>query len=653
MLQGGVVDLFEWPDARYNELIDQYRALNSQMTNKTKAVLFDKNPGRNAQTYGIARELNTDMDLIHEPSVGVIGTKGDSQCYLGVQRKVEAIHEKLRLRLGRGDGQMPMRLVQPEYTVATSDGMRNGTREMRYSLIGREVTHDTVCEHLSASGLEGTIAVVACDKPPVGTLAGLLEHNRPAIIMSDGPIRPGRDSATEQPIDIISGFQVAANTDEEFKKRISREACPGYGSCGGMFTYNTMQTFIGVVCMQPLNMVSPPSDDPRRMEEYPEQLVSYLQGMIDRGDTPRDIVSRDSIRNALIVSMAVGGSTNVMLHAPEIARAAGFGSFAQDIMSPEEFNHLSQNVVPVLTDARPYGVYSMVDIDEKGGVQVIVKALLDAGLLNGDTLTCTGETLAEQVARLNTTEPDGTVVYPVEKPYKETGGLRVLGGNLSPEFSAVLKLAGVEGGLEDNRFVGRARIFNGEQDLLNALEAKPEQFSDHDMVIVRYEGPSGAPGMPEMLDSTSRITTLCREKDIVVGLMTDARFSGGSVGLVIGHVGPEAALGGPIAFVEDGDEIIVDLETNEINCTALNDAATLKTRKAAWEKVVADNNGMHPLCGEVDTRLLNRMRMSAVSAVYGAGMHPDRQLWVPQPRTAEKTGFVPQNKYRKGSQKAF
>ena len=295
----------------------------------------------------------------------------------------------------------------------------------------------------------------------------------------------------------------------------------------------------------------------------------------------------------------------------------------------------------------------MVDIDEKGGVQVIVKTLMDAGLLNGETLTCTGETLAEQVARLNTADPDGTVVYTVEKPYKPTGGLRVLGGNLSPEFSAVLKLAGVEGGLENNRFVGRARIFNGEQDLLNALESKPEQFSDHDMVIVRYEGPSGAPGMPEMLDSTSRITTLCREKDIVVALMTDARFSGGSVGLVIGHVGPEAALGGPIAFLENGDEIVVDLDTNEINCSALADAVTFETRKAAWEKEVADNGGIHPLCGDVDTRLLNRMRMSAVSAVYGAGMHPDRKLWVPQQRKAEKSGFVPQNKYRKGSQKAF
>ncbi len=623
------------------------------MGEKSKSVVFDKNPGRNAQTYGVARQLGTDEELIHEPSVGVIGTKGDSQCYLGVQRKVEAIHEHLRLSLGDGSDQMRMRLVQPEYTVATSDGMRNGTREMRYSLIGREVTNDTVCEHLSASGLEGTIAVVACDKPPVGTLAGILEHNRPAIIMSDGPIRPGIDSVTEQPIDIITGFQAAAHTDEDFKKRIAKEACPGYGSCGGMFTYNTMQTFIGVVGMQPLHMVSPPSDDPRRLVDFPKQLVSYLAAMVDGGITPRDIVNRDSIRNAVIVSMAVGGSTNVLLHAPEIARAAGFGNFAKDIMSPEEFNHLSQHVVPVLTDARPYGTYSMVDIDAKGGVQVIVKTLLEAGLLNGDVPTCTGETLAGQVKRLDTSDVDGTVVYPVEKPYKATGGLRVLGGNLSPEFSAVLKLAGVEGGLENNRFVGRARIFNGEQSLLDALEANPEKFANNDMVIVRYEGPSGAPGMPEMLDSTSRITTLCREKNIVVGMMTDARFSGGSVGLVIGHVGPEAALGGPIALVEDGDEIIADLEANELNCTELQDAATLASRTAAWEKEVAANNGVHPMCGEVDTRLLNRMRRSAVSAVYGAGMHPDRELFVPEPREPVRTGFVPHNKYREGTQKEF
>ncbi len=620
---------------------------------KRVPVLIDRNPGRNAQTYGIARELGTDPELIHEPSVGVVGNKGDSQCYIGVQRKVEAIHDRLLARLGRGEGQIPMRLVQPEYTIATSDGMRNGTREMRYSLIGREITNDALCEHLSATGIEGTIAVVACDKPPVGTLSALLEHDRPAIIMSDGPIHPGTDPDSNEKIDIISGFQVAGSDDDEMKDRIACAACPGYGSCGGMFTYNTMQTFIGVVGLQPLDMVAPASEDPRRMTEFPDALITYLKNMIDTGLTPRDIVSRDSIRNAVIVAMAVGGSTNVLLHAPEIARAAGFRSFADDIMSPTEFNHLSEHVVPVLTDARPYGAYSMVDIDDQGGVQVIVKELLDAGLLNGDVMTCTGETLAEQIARLDPPAPDGTVIYPVSAPYKPTGGLRVLSGNLSPDFSAVLKLAGVEGGLENNVFTGTARVFNAEQELLDALEQRPDDFANHDVVIVRYEGPSGAPGMPEMLDPTSRITTLCRDKDIVIALMTDARFSGGSVGLVIGHVGPEAAIGGPIGLVEDGDEIVIDIEKNELNCTQLANAETYATRKAAWEREVADNGGTHPACGIADTRLLNRMRRSAVSAVDGAGMHPDRELWVHEARSEARTGFVPSNRFRPDAAREF
>jgi dihydroxy-acid dehydratase len=355
---------------------------------------------------------------------------------------------------------------------------------------------------------------------------------------------------------------------------------------------------------------------------------------------------RDSLRNAVIVAMAIGGSTNVTLHAPEIARAAGYADFWKEVMPPEEFNHLSQHVVPVLTDARPYGKYSMVDIDRVGGVQVIVRELLEAGLLNGDVLTCTGETLSQQVKRLGAKRADGTVVYPVEKPYKPTGGLRVLGGNLSPEFSAILKLAGVEGGLEDNMFRGKARVFEGEQGLLNALDSNPGQFENHDMVIVRYEGPSGAPGMPEMLDPTSRITTLCRERGIVVGLMTDARFSGGSVGLVIGHVGPEAAIGGPIAFIENGDEIVIDLNKNELNCTALADAATLAKRKAAWDKAVAANGGVHPNCGKADTRLLQRARHTAVPATRGGGLHPNREVWVREPREATKSVFVPKNKFR-------
>lgn len=620
---------------------------------KSRTVIIDRHPGRSTQTIGLARVLGTDPDLIHEPSVGVVGTKGDSQCYLGVMAKVDAIHAELKGRIGQGKDQLKLRLVQPEYTIATSDGIRNGTREMRYSLIGREVTHDALCEHLSATGLAGTIAVVACDKPPVGTLAALLEHNEPAIIMSDGPIHPGHDPKTGEALDIVSAYQVAGHPDADYRHHIACHACPGYGSCGGMFTYNTMQTFIGVVGMQPLHMVAPASDDPRRVSEFPKELVDLLANMMAKDLKPRDIVVRDSLRNAVIVAMAVGGSTNVTLHAPEIARAAGYADFWKEVMTPEEFNYLSQHVVPVLTDARPYGKYSMVDIDEAGGVQMIVRELLDAGLLNGDVLTCTGETLRQQVERLGAKSADGRVVYPVEKPYKPTGGLRVLGGNLSPDFSAILKLAGVEGGLENNLFRGRARVFEGEQGLLDALDRTPELFQNNDMIIVRYEGPSGAPGMPEMLDPTSRITTLCRERNIVVALMTDARFSGGSVGLVIGHVGPEAALGGPIALVEDGDEIVADLNTNELNCTPLLDPAIRAKRMAAWEKVVADNGGIHPNCGVADTRLLHRARCTAVPATRGGGLHPNREVWVRAPRKAERSGFTLRNKYRPQADKTF
>ena len=497
-------------------------------------VIIDRHPGRSTQTLGIARQLGTDPDLIHEPSVGVVGTKGDSQCYIGVMSKVEAIHEHLKSQIGKEPNKLKLRLVQPEYTIATSDGMRNGTPEMRYSLIGREVTNDALCEHLEATGLAGVIAVVACDKPPVGTLAAILEHNQPGIIMSDGPIRPGQDPETEETLDIISAFQAAGHANAEHRHHIACHACPGIGSCGGMFTYNTMQTFIGVVGMQPLDMVAPASDDKRRLTTFPKELVKYLSQMMKQGLKPRDIVVRDSIRNAVIVSMAIGGSTNVVLHVPEISRAAGYGNFWKDVMTQDEFNHLSQHVVPVLTNARPYGKFSMVDIDRIGGIQVIVRELLEAGLLNGNVMTCTGETLAGQIKRLDPQRPDGNVIHSVDKPFKATGGLRMLGGNLCPDYSAILKLAGVEGGLENNVFRGRARVFEGERELLNALDKQPESFADRDMIIVRYEGPNGAPGMPEMLAPTGALIGAGLGES--VGLITDGRFSGGTWGLSLIHI---------------------------------------------------------------------------------------------------------------------
>ncbi|MGD0603141.1 MAG: dihydroxy-acid dehydratase [Streptosporangiaceae bacterium] len=572
-------------------------------------------PGQDTQAVATARLQGQDPDKIHCPVWGVVGNLGDSICYAGVPAKVEAIQAELRRRVTAAD--LPVRVIAPNYASGISDGQRNGTAQMRYSLIGRETTNDGVCLHLEGSDVRGVIAVVACDKPPVGTLAAILEHNVPAVIMSDGSIRPGTDSRTGEPIDIISCFQAAADPPGE-RRRIAMEASPGHGSCGGMFTYNTMQSFIATCGMEPLHMVSPASEDPRRIGEFPAQLLDALQVLAGRDLRPRDIVTAAALRNATLVAIAMGGSTNVVLHGPELARAAGI-DFWREVISQEDFNKASRTL-PVLVNARPFGRYSMVDIDAKGGLPVIVRELLDAGVLDGDCITCTGETLAGQVARLAPPPPDGEVIHPLSAPFKPTGGLRMLRGNLAPDGGAVIKLAGVEGGMEDGRFTGRARVFDGEAALIEALASAPGKFADRDMVVIRYEGPRGAPGMPEMLDPTSRITALCRQRGITIALMTDARFSGGSVGLVIGHISPEAALGGPIALLENGDTIVVDVNHDTLDCTELADPATLTARRDRWQAEADSSNGVHPLVRTAGTRLLRRMRARALSPLQGAGL---------------------------------
>lgn len=574
-----------------------------------------ENPGREAQAVGTARFLGQPTENIHGPVWAVVGNQGDSQCYLGVQDKVNAIQAALAGEIL--DEELDARLIDTNFVGGVSDGQLNGTPRMRYSLIGREITNDGITMHLSASDVRATIAVVACDKPPVGTLSALLEHNEPAIIMSDGSIKPHINPLTGERRDIVDGFQ-NADADQATKDKLALEACPGQGSCGGMFTYNTMQSFIAVLGMEPLEMVSPASEDERRTTEFPSKLVENLRTMIDQNIKPRDIVTPASLRNAMTVAIAMGGSTNVVLHAPEIARAAGI-DFWEEVMSQEEFNELSRQV-PVLVNARPFGKYSMVDIDEKGGLQVVVKELLDAGLIDGACLTCTGQTLEEQVSSLAPPSPDKEVIRTIDSPFKETGGLRILNGNLAPEGGAVIKIAGVEGGVEDGVFEGNARVFNSEIDLLKALSHTPDIFEDKDMVVIRYEGPRGAPGMPEMLDPTSRITALCRRKDITIALMTDARFSGGSVGLVIGHVGPEAYLGGPIALVEEGDKITVNINDDSIDCRELSNPAELARRQSQWQKLADENDGIHPDARHLHNRLLKRMREMASPALQGGGI---------------------------------
>ena len=571
------------------------------------------------QRVGTAKFLGEDVAKIHDPVWAVLGNLGDSQCYLGVQEKVAAIQAAMSRRIARDD--LPVRLIAPGFTIAVSDGQLNGTPEMRFSLIGRELVNDAASVHLAANRVAGMIAVVACDKPPVGTVAALLAHNTPSVILSDGSIHPGVDPLTGEPIDVITAFQTATDPDETLRTRMSLHACPGQGSCGGMFTYNTMQTFIGVLGLEPLHMISPPSDDPRRVSEFPDQLVDCLVTMGSRNIRPRDIVTPQSLRNALIVAIAMGGSTNVMLHSVEIARAAGIDLW-REVLTQDEFNDLSRRL-PVLVNMRPFGAYSMVDVETAGGVPVVVQELLSEGYLDGEAITCTGETLGVQINRLAPPLPDQEVIFSASRPFKDTGGLRLLRGNLAPDGAAILKLAGVERGITNGVFTGSARVFNSERVLIEALDDRPDDFCDNDMVVIRYEGPRGAPGMPEMLDPTSKITSLCRKKNITIALMTDARFSGGSVGLVIGHVAPEAFLGGPIALVEDGDTIVINVERNRIDCIELDNPTTYEQRLSAWNAIVASNGGVHPDAALVTHRVLRRMRASALPALLGAGMVPD------------------------------
>jgi dihydroxy-acid dehydratase len=546
----------------------------------------------------------------------VLGNLGDSQCYLGVQEKVAAVQAALSRRIAQDN--RTNRLISPAFTVGVSDGQLNGTPEMRFSLIGRELVNDAASTHLAANQIEGLIAVVACDKPPVGTVAALLEHNAPGVIFSDGSIKPGINPRTGERIDLVTAFQFATDPDEAARIEVTLHACPGQGSCGGMFTYNTMQTFIAVLGLEPLHMVAPPSDDPRRVDQFPDELVDCLVIMTSRDIRPRDIVTPVSLRNALIVAMAMGGSTNVMLHSVEIARAAGIDLW-KDVLSQDEFNELS-HVLPVIVNMRPFGAYSMVDVDDAGGLPAVVNELLQAGFLDGSAITCTGETLTEQINRLIPPPADHEVIYSVTRPFKDTGGLRLLRGNLAPDGGAILKLAGVESGIVEGVFTGTARVFNGERSLISALDERSDDFQDNDMVVIRYEGPCGAPGMPEMLDPTSKITSLCRKRGITIALMTDARFSGGSVGLVIGHVAPEALLGGPIALIEDGDTITVDVNQDRLDCLQLDDPEILGRRTTAWESRVNANGGIHPDAVSVTHRVLKRMRATGLPALLGGGM---------------------------------
>lgn len=449
-------------------------------------------------------------------------------------------------------------------TIAVSDGISMGTEGMRASLISREVIADSVELMVHAERLDGVVTIAGCDKSLPGMVMGAMRLNLPTVFLYGGTIMPGRFQGHDVTIqDVFEG--VGANaagrmTDEELHE-LESSACPGAGSCAGHYTANTMASAVEAMGLSLPGSASPPAISERRAE------AAFASGMavveqLHAGVLPRDIVTRQSLENAIVVVMATGGSTNAVLHLLAIAHEAGIP------LDIDDFDAISRRT-PHIASLRPAGRYNMSDLDRIGGVPVVMRQLLEAGLLHGDALAVNGKTLAENVA--GAPDPDGEVVRPLSKPIHATGGTVILKGSLAPE-GAVCKVAGMDA----NEFRGRARVFDSEQEAFEAVDSR--SIVKGDVVVIRYEGPRGGPGMREMLSVTGAIFGSGLGSE--VGLITDGRFSGATHGFSVGHIAPEAAVGGPIGLVEEGDEIVIDVPNRKLDLIV--DDAELARRRERW-----------------------------------------------------------------------
>ncbi|HFD92443.1 MAG TPA: dihydroxy-acid dehydratase [Gammaproteobacteria bacterium] len=452
-------------------------------------------------------------------------------------------------------------------TIGVSDGISMGTDGMSYSLQSRDLIADSIETVMSAQWYDANISLPGCDKNMPGCLIAMGRLNRPSLMVYGGTIKPGH--IDHKVLDIVSAFQsygefLAGRIDEETRQGIIKNACPGPGACGGMYTANTMASAIEAMGMSLPYSSSTPAVDPGKLEEC-LRAGAAIRNLLERDIKPRDIMTREAFENAMVVVVALGGSTNAVLHLIAIARAVGVE------LTIDDFQAVSDRV-PFLADLKPSGRYVMEDLHRVGGVPAVMKFLLEAGLLNGDCLTVTGETLADNLRDVPGLEDGQHIIRPLDDPIKETGHIQILKGNLAPGGS-VAKITGKEGLC----FTGPARVFDSEEDMLAALEK--DAIHKGDVVIIRYEGPKGGPGMPEMLTPTSAIMGAGLGND--VALITDGRFSGGSHGFIIGHVVPEAQEGGPIALVKDGDRITIDASENELSVDI--SASEMAARKAAWE----------------------------------------------------------------------
>jgi len=452
-------------------------------------------------------------------------------------------------------------------TIGVSDGISMGTEGMSYSLPSRDLIADSIETVMGAQWYDANISIPGCDKNMPGCIIAIGRLNRPALMVYGGTIRAGHSHG--QVLDIVSAFQsygefLAERIDDETREDIVRHACPGAGACGGMYTANTMAAAIEALGMSLPYSSSIPADDPDKLDEC-FRAGAAIRNLLEIDLKPRDIMTREAFENAMVIVMALGGSTNAVLHLLAMARAV------EVPLTIDEFQDVSDRT-PFLADLKPSGRWVMEDLHKVGGTPAVMKYLLEEGMLNGDCLTVTGKTIAENLADLPGLAEGQEVIRTIEDPIKESGHIRILRGNLAPG-GAVAKITGKEG----LRFEGPARVFDSEEAMLVALEEG--RIGKGDAVVIRYEGPKGGPGMPEMLTPTSAIMGAGLGSD--VALLTDGRFSGGSHGFIIGHVVPEAQEGGPIALVRDGDRITIDAETNSISVDVTDDE--MARRRDAWE----------------------------------------------------------------------
>ncbi|WP_290060061.1 dihydroxy-acid dehydratase [Amycolatopsis solani] len=517
-----------------------------------------------APARGMLRAVGMGDGDWRKPIIGVASSWNEiTPCNLSLDRLAQASKEGVHAA-----GGYPLQFG----TISVSDGISMGHDGMHFSLVSREVIADSVETVMQAERLDGSILLAGCDKSLPGMLMAAARLDLASVFLYAGSIAPGwvkLTDGTEKDVTLIDAFEAvgacrAGRLKTDDLDRIERAICPGEGACGGMYTANTMASAAEAMGMSMPGSAAPPSAD-RRRDHYAHLSGEAVVGLLEKGITARDILTREAFENAITVIMALGGSTNAVLHLLAIAHEAKVE------LTLDDFNRVGDRV-PHLGDLKPFGKYVMNDIDRHGGIPVLMKALLDEGLIHGGALTVTGRTVAENLAELDPDPIDGEVLRRLDNPLHPTGGITILRGSLAPE-GAVVKSAG----FDTANFEGPARVFEREQEAMAALNEG--RIEAGDVVVIRYEGPKGGPGMREMLAITAAIKGAGLGRDVL--LLTDGRFSGGTTGLCIGHVAPEAGAGGPIAFVRTGDRIAVDIKARSIDL--LVDAAELAARRQGWE----------------------------------------------------------------------